>query len=79
MARRAHTLDTVKLLRDWDGWPAGTVGAVVSAHPDTALVEVVTDATVDADGLPERGLLDDLITVRYSALEVVGPAAAHAR
>src|SRR5690349_15531704 len=63
MARRAHTLDTVKLLRDWDGWPAGTVGAVVSEHPETALVEIVTESTPDADGLPERALLDDLITV----------------
>ena len=79
MARRAHTLDTVKLLRDWEGWPAGTVGAVVSEHPETALVEIVTESTTDADGLPERGLLDDLITVPYSALDVVGPAAAHTR
>jgi hypothetical protein len=79
MARRAQTLDTVKLLRDWEGWPAGTVGAVVSEHPETALVEIVTDASTDADGLPERELLDDLITVPYSALDVVGPAAAHAR
>jgi hypothetical protein len=79
MARRAHTLDTVKLLRDWEGWPAGTVGAVVSEHPETALVEIVTDATTDAAGLPEHELLDDLITVPYSALDVIGPAATHAR
>ena len=79
MARRARTLDTVKLLREWEGWPAGTVGAVVSAHPETALVEIVTDATADHDGLPERELLDDLITVPHSALDVFGPAAAHPR
>jgi hypothetical protein len=79
MARRAHTLDTVKLLREWEGWPAGTVGAVVSEHPETALVEVVTEATTDADGLPERALLDDLITVPYSALDIVEPAATPAR
>jgi hypothetical protein len=79
MARRARTLDTVKLLRDWDGWPAGTVGAVVSEHAETALVEIVTDTETDADGLPERELLDDLITVPYAAIDVVGPAATHAR
>ena len=45
MTRRAHTLDTVKLLRDWEGWPAGTIASVVAEHPDTALVEVVTKRT----------------------------------
>jgi hypothetical protein len=69
----------VKLLRDWEGWPAGTVGAVVSEHPETALVEIETDASTDVDGLPERDLLDDLVTVPYNALDVVGPAVTHAR
>jgi hypothetical protein len=79
MARRARTLDPVKLLRECEGWAADTVSAVVSEHPETALVEVVTDTSTDADGLPERALLDDLINVPYSALDVVEPAATHAR
>src|SRR5215211_539088 len=78
MARRAHTLDTVKLLEDWDGWPAGTMAAVVSEQPDSALVEIVTD-TDSEKGLPSRELLDDVIAVPYRALEVVQPARAETR
>lgn len=79
MARRARTLDTVKLTRDCEGWPVGTIGAVVSEYPETALVEVVTHAGADTNGLPRRDLFDDLVTVPYGALHVVEPAATHAR
>lgn len=79
MARRAHTLDTVRLTRDIDGWPAGTIGAVVSERPESALVEVVSDAVVGATGLPRTDLLDDMISVPYAALDVVWPAPAIAR
>lgn len=75
MARRAHTLDSVKLTRDVAGWPAGTVGVVISTHPETALVEV-SETWVDHSGLPTRGLLDDLVTVPYAALQVVESASA---
>lgn len=71
MARRPHILDTVKLTREWEGWPAGTVGAVVSERLESVLVEVVSETTSDADGLPTTGLLDDLISVPYTALQVV--------
>ncbi len=73
MARRPHILDTVKLTHDWDGWPAGTVGAVVSECPETALVEVVSETTSDETGLPTTDLLDDLISVPYTALHLVDP------
>jgi hypothetical protein len=79
MRRRARTLDTVKLLRDWEGWPAGTLGTVVSEHGDTALVEVSTEADVDEHGLPRRNLFDDLIAVPYDAVVVVNAAAAATR
>jgi hypothetical protein len=79
MARRAHTLDIVKLLRDVGGFPAGTVGAVVAEEPDAALVEVVTDGRVDEHGLPERDLFEDFLSVPYSALDVIEPAATTAR
>lgn len=79
MVRRAHKFDTVRLTRVVDGWPAGTVGAVVSEHPETALVEVVSDGVVDGGGLPTGDLLDDLISVPYAALEIVRPARAISR
>lgn len=79
MARRARTLDTVELARDCEGWPVGTVGAVVSEYPQTALVEIATDPGADTDGLPRRDLFHDLVTVPYSALHVVERAATHAR
>jgi hypothetical protein len=52
MTRRAHTLDTVKLLRDWEGWPAGTIASVVAEHPDTALVEVVAKPSSTTTACP---------------------------
>lgn len=79
MARHAHTLDTVRLTREIDGWPAGTVGAVVSERAEVALVEVVSDADVDTAGLPRVDLLDDLIWAPYAALDIVRPAPAVAR
>jgi len=66
------------LTRDWAGWPAGTVGAVVSEYSAAALVEVVTEASVDAHGLPKHDLLSDLVTVPYTALRVVAPVAVNA-
>lgn len=79
MARRAHILDTVRLTREVGGWPAGTIGAVVSEWPESALVEVVSEAAVDASGLPRADLFDDMISVPYAALEIVRPAPAVAR
>lgn len=62
MTIREH--DTVELIKDVDGWPAGTIGAVVSMYPHSALVEVD-----DPDG--ERELLEDLVSVPHEALRVV--------
>jgi len=75
MESRAHELDTVRLLREVDGWPAGTIGAVVSEYPETALVEVATEGRLDERGLPERDLFEDLVSVPYDALAVVERAA----
>lgn len=79
MAPRAHLLDTVKLTREWGGWRAGTIGAVVSERPESALVEILSEDAADETGLPKTDLLDDLISVPYSALQVVEPAPALAR
>jgi len=79
MARRAHLLDTVRLTCARDGWPAGTVGAVVSERLDSAVVEIASEATVGETGLPASDLLDDLISVPFSALHVIEPAPALAR
>jgi len=79
MARRAHLLDTVELTCEWDGWPAGTVGAVVSERSESAVVEIASEATIGETGLPSHDLLDDLISVPYTALHVVEPAPALSR
>jgi hypothetical protein len=71
MERRARELDTVRFLKPVGTWPAGTEGVVVAEDPATALIEVVTEYLVDADGLPVRDLLDDLVDVNYSDLEVM--------
>lgn len=68
---RAHELDTVELTRESGGFPAGTIGAVVSAHPSSALVEVV-------DGEESRDLFDDLVSVSYEDLRVVQRATSSA-
>ncbi len=64
MSRKAHESDIVKLRESVDGWPAGTIGAVVSEYPHSALVEIATDD-------PERGMLEDLISAPYEQLQVV--------
>jgi hypothetical protein len=71
MSERAHEHDTVKLLRDSDGWPAGTIGVVVSEEARGVLIEVVTDHIADEDGLPLRTLIEDLFEARYEDLEIV--------
>lgn len=79
MARRPHLLETVELTCTWDGWPAGTVGAVVSKRCESAVVEIASEATIGETGLPASDLLDDLISVPYTALHVVAPAPARSR
>jgi hypothetical protein len=66
---RAHELDTVELARAVDGWPAGTVGVVVSEGDSMALVEIVPDAPSGHD------LMDEMVDVPYDALRVVKRAA----
>lgn len=73
MIRTARELDYVELLHDADGAKAGSRGTVVSEHEDSALIELATEANVDGEGLPKRELLDDLVTVPYSALRVLQP------
>lgn len=75
MEPRAHELDTVRLLREVDGWPAGTVGVIVSEYPETALVEAATEGRLDERGLPKSDLFDDLVSVPYDALAVIERAA----
>jgi hypothetical protein len=59
MARVRHAiLDVVELLADSGRWPAGTIGTVVEADDDQALVEISD----------ERGHALDFITVPHGAL-----------
>jgi hypothetical protein len=64
--------------REVDGWPAGTLGAVVSEYPHSALVEIATEERLD-DGLPAHELLDDLVSVPYDALRLIQAAPVAAR
>ena len=57
-------LDVVELTKDVDGWPAGTIGAIVSLYPDSVLVEV-------EDPSQERELLEGLVTVPHDAFKIV--------
>lgn len=75
MVRRAHELDVVALRKPVGRFPAGTSGTVVSEDPESALVEIVTDAQTTG-GFPTRDLLDDLIDVPYEDLDVLRPARA---
>lgn len=59
-----HEHDIVELIEEVDGWPAGTIGAIVSLHPDSVLIEV-------EDPEQERELLEGLVTVPHEALRVV--------
>ena len=58
-------LDVVELLADSGRWPAGTIGTVVEADDDQALVEISDD----------RGHALDFVTLPHDAL---GPAPHHA-
>jgi hypothetical protein len=55
---RHAILDVVELLADSGRWPAGTVGTVVEADADQALVEISDD----------RGHALDFISVPHRAL-----------
>lgn len=55
---RHAVLDIVELLADSGRWPAGTVGTVVEADADQALVEISDD----------RGHALDFISVPHRAL-----------
>jgi hypothetical protein len=52
-------LDVVELLGDSDRWPAGTVGTVVRADAEQALVEINDDRghALDFISVPHRALV----------------------
>lgn len=59
MAKTRHAiLDVVELLVDSGRWPAGTVGTVVEANDDLALVEISDDRGhgLDFISVPHHGL-----------------------
>jgi hypothetical protein len=56
--RRHVTLDVVELLLDSRRWPAGTIGTVVEANDDQALIEIGD----------ERGHALDFVTLPHDAL-----------
>jgi hypothetical protein len=59
MPRRSHAvLDVIELLADSGPWPAGTIGTVVEADSERALVEISDD----------RGHALDFIAVPHDAL-----------
>jgi hypothetical protein len=55
---RHATLDVVELLADSGRWPAGTVGTVVEADDEKALVEISDDRGhgLDFISVPHRAL-----------------------
>jgi hypothetical protein len=58
-----HTvLDVVELVADSGRWPAGTIGTVIEADDERALVEISDD----------RGHALDFITVPHQALTPAG-------
>jgi hypothetical protein len=58
-ASRHEVLDVVELLVDSGRWPAGTIGTVVEADPERALVEISDDRghALDFIAVPHDGLL----------------------
>ena len=63
MATGRHTvLDVVQLVTDSGRWPAGTVGTVVEADDDSALVEISDD----------RGHALDFVSLPHDALAPTG-------
>ena len=68
MARTQHApLDVVELLVNSGRWPAGTIGTIVEADADKALIEISDD----------RGHALDFITVPQDALSVAHDDAEH--
>jgi hypothetical protein len=64
---RGRHLDAVELLVDSGRWPAGTIGTIVEADADKALIEISDD----------RGHALDFITVPQDALSVAHDDAEH--
>lgn len=63
MARsRHHALDVVELIADSGRWPAGTVGTVLEADDQSALVEISD----------EQGHALDFVSLPLDALATVG-------
>ena len=63
MARsRHHALDVVELIADSGRWPAGTVGTVLEADDQSALVEISDD----------QGHALDFVSLPLDALATVG-------
>ena len=56
--RKVSVLDVVELAVDSGRWPAGTVGTVVEADPEQALVEISDDHghALDFVSLPHAAL-----------------------
>jgi hypothetical protein len=53
--------DVIELLDHVGGWPAGRIGAVVSDHGDSKLIEIADD----------RGVMLDLIEVAEDRLRLI--------
>jgi hypothetical protein len=63
MAMHHPPLEVVELLVDSGRWPAGTIGTVVEADSDRAMVEISDD----------RGHALDFITLPHDALAATSP------
>lgn len=55
-------LEVVELCVPFRGWPAGTIGTIVSLHDDGALVEISDD----------NGVTMDMLSVPFSAVRELG-------
>jgi hypothetical protein len=60
-------LDTVKLLKPVERWPAGSVGAVVDAQDGYVTVEI----SPEVPGVDETDLMDVLVDVAEKDVRVI--------
>jgi hypothetical protein len=83
--RDPKELDLVRLLKDLEGWPAGTEGTVVSEWPGGSLIEINPEPDEDdfrgitpedeANGVEGDSLFDYLVSAYHHEVEIVVPYA----
>lgn len=85
LVREPKELDLVRLLKDIDGWPAGTEGTVVAEWPGGSMIEINPEPDEDdfrgitpedlANGVEGDSLFDYLVDAYHHEVEIVVPYA----